>query len=126
MEKKAPKTILVADDDLSISTMLPRMIAHLGYAHIDEIATAANGEDALKIAKKHPTIELLISDTDMPIKDGYAALKEFKALYPYAKTIQMTGGDYNKKSEHADSFMAKPFDLDTIDKVVGKYLTKNK
>jgi len=120
------KRVIIADDDISISTMFPRMIAILGYATLDEVAIAANGEDALRVAKEHPTIELLISDTDMPIKNGYELLKEFKELYPNAKTIQMTGGGYNKQSEHADSFMEKPFDLDTIDKVIGQYLTKNK
>jgi DNA-binding NtrC family response regulator len=60
----------------------------------------------------------------MPIKSGYAALKEFKELYPHAKAIQMTGDIGNKISEHADSHMYKPFDLDTIEKVVGQYLAK--
>ena len=118
------KKIIIAEDEKLIRDLVSRIISKYGYASPIEIASAENGEDALKICKENNGIELLISDTDMPVMDGYELMKQLKSLYPDAKIIQMTGGA-NKKSEYADSFIGKPFASDELASEVGKYLKKN-
>jgi len=69
---RAPRRILVADDESLIRLDLREMLGHLGY---DVIAEAGDGRTALDLAKKLQP-DLVIMDIKMPEVDGIMAAEE--------------------------------------------------
>lgn len=65
--------VLVVEDDKFLSNIHKTKLAKEGF----EVEHAANGEEALKIARKRKP-KLVLLDLIMPIKDGFETLKEFK------------------------------------------------
>jgi DNA-binding response OmpR family regulator len=73
MENKKP-IVLVAEDDEFMLKVHKKKMDMEGF----EVLLARNGQEALDMARaKKPDIILL--DIIMPVKDGFEALKEFKA-----------------------------------------------
>ena len=69
-----PIRVLIAEDDENFSVWLSSIARRLGLS----VATAANGVEALKkLAASH--FDLLISDFEMPRKDGLALIAEVRA-----------------------------------------------
>src|SRR5262245_53690664 len=58
--------VLVVDDEPSIRSLLRTVLAGSGYS----VLTAAGGIEALDLLRRNHTIDLLISDFQMPGMDG--------------------------------------------------------
>lgn len=70
------KTLLIVDDEACITFMLASRFRELGY----EVATAGNGEEALAIIRAMPVPPTaVISDFQMPLKDGLQLARELRA-----------------------------------------------
>ncbi len=61
-----PKTILVVDDDLDLLELLRHAVTAAGFG----ILTAANGVDALKLARSRSP-DLIVMDVLLPDHDGF-------------------------------------------------------
>jgi len=73
-ETPIKKSILVAEDDPFYANIYRVKLAKEGF----DVEIAGNGEKALEaIRRKKP--DLLILDLIMPVKDGFAVLKELNA-----------------------------------------------
>jgi len=115
------KKVLIVDDDEAILEAIQIAIEGEGYS----VETLTDGEEALDKAKKYkPNVILL--DLLLSGRDGSEIVKEFKtnngvkdipivmiSAHPSAKKSALDSG--------ADHFLAKPFDLDELFKVLGKY-----
>ena len=67
-EAPSPTTVLVIDDQRFQRSVLARMLKSLGVDHVLE---AADGGSALKLVREHAeSLNLIISDVDMPEMDG--------------------------------------------------------
>ncbi len=79
------KKILTVDDSATARFQVVSTLSDAGYVVIE----AENGDDALKKLEAHPDIVLVISDINMPWKDGIELLEEIrgnektKALKPF-------------------------------------------
>ena len=81
-------TILVVDDDASITKLATVILEPLGY----KIFIATNGEEALEISRKHEEkIDLLLTDVVMPIINGRELAKILLQERPNMQTILMSG-----------------------------------
>lgn len=69
--------VLVVDD----SSFFRKSFSILLKIHQFQVFTAVNGEDALKVLKKHPDIKLILVDYNMPIMDGFALCKKVREQY---------------------------------------------
>ena len=65
--------ILVADDNLDSRTIIGLMLEHRGY----EVATAADGEEAVLQAREHRP-DLILMDLQMPRLSGFDAARMLK------------------------------------------------
>jgi len=65
--------ILVADDDIYNRRLLETVLREYGF----EVEAAADGLEALKLARKNPP-DLFVSDILMPVMDGFALCKHCK------------------------------------------------
>jgi len=112
-------TLLIVDDGQDIRDNL------MEYFDLEHFATfsAANGFDALKIIKQH-SIDLVIIDLFMPVKDGLETIGELRKCWPGVKIVAMSGGParfthnnlgddllYAAKEIGADASLQKPFSL---------------
>ncbi|MGH2371391.1 MAG: diguanylate cyclase, partial [Chloroflexota bacterium] len=68
-----PYRILVADDDPDIRRLVARMLRVAGYA----VSTAADGEDALRLARLDPP-DLVMLDVSMPGYDGFSVCRSLQ------------------------------------------------
>ena len=93
-----------------------------------------NGKEALQALKKHPEIDLVLSDINMPIMDGLTFLEEIKKNNISAQTVIISAyGDMKNirtaMNRGAFDFITKPMNFDdvlnTIQKTI-QYVNKQK
>ena len=83
------KHILLVDDK---EYLLQSMAEGLEAVDGDfEIHTAGNGRKALEILKAGHKIDLLVTDLEMPVMDGFELLAHIKKNYPGIPAIVLTG-----------------------------------
>jgi CheY-like chemotaxis protein len=105
------KRILVVDDEPHLIRSLSFILSKAGY----EIATAANGEEALlKLVEFKP--EMIFLDIMMPKKNGYEVCEAIRKTPEYNDiyiiVLSAKGGDIDKEralTVGANEFMSKPF-----------------
>jgi FixJ family two-component response regulator/F0F1-type ATP synthase delta subunit len=103
------RTILIADDEESICTLLEAMLKEEGY----QTACAGSGREALLALDDRPT-DLLIADIKLPDMDGVTLMKRAFERHPQLAAITMTGyGTIDVAVEAmkagAADFLVKPF-----------------
>jgi len=82
------ETILVAEDDPAVRALAGDMLRAHGYT----VLTAADGEEALRVAEHHPApIHLLLTDVMMPRLNGLELARAFVDVRPRARVLYMTG-----------------------------------
>jgi len=92
-----------------------------------QILWALNGQEAVEICKSGIKIDLIITDIQMPVKDGYAATSEIHALNPGIPIIAYTAYCYEGLKEKvllagARECLIKPFDARQLLITIRKYL----
>ena len=100
--------LLLVDDEEGIRTFLGLSLADLGY----DVATAENGEEALKVFAEHQPA-IVLTDIKMPVMDGIELLKRIKKVSPDTEVVMISGhGDMDLAIEslkfEAADFVTKP------------------
>jgi CheY-like chemotaxis protein len=103
-----PKTVLVADDSLVARRRLCQLFE--AEAEYDLCAQAANGREAIELAKAHMP-DLIIMDFAMPVMNGLEAARELKRIMPEIPIILFT--------LHADELMRTSAKL-TVEMILSK------
>lgn len=117
--------ILLVEDEAFNLIVLEEMIK-IFYPDI-EITTANDGQEAYEILKK-TSFNLILSDINMPVMDGYGLIKKIKEeLKLSAPTVAVTAfaiqGDKEKLLLNGfDDYVSKPIDMSELEKVLNKYL----
>ena len=75
------KTVLAVDDSASIRQMVSFTLKSAGY----EVIEAVDGQDGLDKAKAK-SVNLILSDQNMPRMDGLTLIKNLRGLPQYAST----------------------------------------
>src|SRR6266508_4429057 len=108
------RTILVADDDASIRSLLQQLLADEGYAVLE----AATGTEVVEqVSQANP--DLVIMDVRMPELDGIEALQKVKGTAPKTSVLIMTAfGTSNAAIKAMElgafDYVTKPFELEKI------------
>ena len=114
--------ILVVDDDREMRRVLSYILKKEGHI----VASAANGEEAIKLYRKEPS-DLIVMDIIMPVKDGIDTIVELRKEYPDVKILAISGGGtrlevgQNLKAARqigAEYTLAKPFTRQELFEVV--------
>src|ERR1041385_4350217 len=80
--------ILVVDDEVMVRNVARIILEKQGYF----ILAAADGEEALQIARKFPgAIDLVLSDINMPRIDGLQLMNKLLGERPGVKILLMSG-----------------------------------
>jgi CheY-like chemotaxis protein len=105
--------ILVVDDDALMRGLLAEWLSEAGY----RVHQAETGTTALQMLRKRPA-RLLITDIDMPGRDGAQTLGEARRMLPGLAVIAISGGARDGKQNWASTAreqgaaktLAKPFE----------------
>ena len=124
IDSEAKYTLLVVDDNQELADFLSEIFAAKHY----RVLTAANGEEALRIAAKSNP-DIVISDIMMPVMDGITLCGKLKndLLTSHIPVILLTAkqGHQNIISGYesgADMYIEKPFNTQALELMVQNML----
>jgi CheY-like chemotaxis protein len=122
---KGQETILVVDDDDSVRQMTKMVLQSLGYT----ILEAANGFDALEVARAHTgAIHLAITDLMMPKLSGPEMAARLSTVRPTLRVLFMSGYTEDTIAQYgvgqAADFIHKPFNLVALTQKVREMLDR--
>lgn len=112
--------ILLADDDATVRDMVKRALTGAGH----KVHVTGDGLEALEYLNANAaTIEVLLTDVDMPELDGISLAEKALILKPAIAVVLMSG--FSDQLERAARLrakrllqVAKPFSLEQIKQVV--------
>jgi len=119
------KTILAVDDSSSLRQMVAFSLKAAGY----QVVEAVDGQDGLEKAKQQ-TVDLVLTDQNMPRMDGLSLIKLLRGLPAYQKVpilmLTTESSDEMKskgRAAGANGWLVKPFDpqrlIEVVKKVIG-------
>jgi len=116
------KQVLTVDDSASIRQMVSFTLTKAGY----EVTEAVDGKDGLEKAGKR-SVDLIITDLNMPNMDGIQMIAAIRKLPGYAFTpiLMLTTESQAEKKDAgrkagATGWIVKPFNADQLTAVVQK------
>jgi CheY-like chemotaxis protein len=105
--------LLVVDDFESMRKLVIKNLNQMGYAHIFQ---AANGQEALRVLEANPTIQIVVTDWNMPVMSGLELLRalrahpKFSSLPVLMVTAEIARHQVQEAAEAGVSdFLVKPF-----------------
>jgi len=117
-------TILAVDDSASMRQMVSFTLKGAGY----NVVEAVDGVDALNKAKAQ-AFDCVVTDVNMPNKDGITLIKDLRALpnYKFTPLLMLTteaGMDKKQQGKEAGAtgWIVKPFNPDQLLKTIKKVL----
>jgi two-component system cell cycle response regulator DivK len=116
--------ILIAEDEELNQAVIMAMV-ELIYDGVS-VTVVGDGAQALEELKRE-TYDLVLTDIDMPLLDGYKLLEEIRGLNLTVPLICVTAyavsGDREKLLLHGfDDYISKPIDMYEMKKVLDRYI----
>ncbi|MCM1981937.1 response regulator [Lyngbya confervoides] len=106
--------VLVVEDEEIVRMMLQSFLESHHYRTL----LAQDGVEALEQYQQHRSeIQLVLSDLMMPNMDGFTLIRRLKAMDPAVYIVALSGVPTHEATAlaaGASSFLAKPFDLETL------------
>ena len=121
-----PVKILSVDDEMDLELLLTQYFRRKIRKGEYEFVFAHNGLEALTMMVKHPDIEIILSDINMPEMDGLTLLAKVNEMRnPALKVIMVSAyGDMGNirqaMNNGAFDFATKPIDLDDLSVTIEK------
>lgn len=120
-----PKILIVEDYEQNMILMRD-VLKYQGYA----VITAHNGEEGIRQAREQRP-DLVFMDVQMPVLDGYAAIKivrgdpELREMKVVACTSYSMSGDKESLLQAGfDDYLAKPVDIQQLPGMISRHLGK--
>jgi len=116
--------LLIVDDERVALRNLEHVMKKEGY----EVVGTQSGPNALKVLEEQP-FDVVLTDLRMEKVDGMEILKRCRELYPITEVIMITGfatleSGVEAMKQGAFYYIAKPFKLDEVRKVVKEAVEK--
>ena len=116
--------IIVVEDDAGIRKL---MTTALSYCVNREVRAFENGEAAWTFLQRGGLADLVVSDVDMPVMNGFELMARVKEKLPATVVILMSGIEAHESAAQvngADGFLAKPFDINLLFEIVQRYVVE--
>lgn len=119
--------ILIAEDDSGVRMAIHGYLETFGYS----VIMASDGEQALSMIQEyHP--HLLISDINMPKKNGYELVKEIRKFPAFRLLPVIFLTEYDEVADRVkgyqvgcDVYLAKPFEVEELAAIVRNLLERS-
>jgi DNA-binding response OmpR family regulator len=114
-ETRHSMSILVIDDDDRVRTLLRDILQFAGHRVIE----ASDGESGIRYFEEGESVDMVLTDLGMPLKNGWEVAKWIKTRIPQLPVILITGWgtdlDEEKiKDSGVDLIIGKPFEVNEI------------
>ena len=105
-----PVTILIVEDDSSVRELAVIILRNCGY----QVQESSNAFEALRLIKRNPKYDLVVTDVIMPQMSGKELYDQIKSQLPQTKVLLMSGYTDDALAHHGVldeglSFLEKPF-----------------
>ena len=114
------KRALVVDDSLTIRIYHSSLLRNFGY----EVDMAENGLEALEMAMKRK-YDLILSDINMPVMDGFEFVRRLRKLEEYRYTPVVFITTLNSEEDRRKALMSggtlyivKPINLKVLERIL--------
>ncbi len=110
--------ILITDDEKDVRDVMSKMLGQMKYKTV----TAGTGFEALRLFDE-THFDLVITDLDMPVMDGWILAGRIKQKSPNMPILMVTGDRSTVKTiaakhAHVDSIIYKPFKMEFLKQAV--------
>ncbi|MGV3609148.1 MAG: response regulator [Planctomycetaceae bacterium] len=114
--------VLVADDSGVMRKIITRSLNALG---VSDVVEAADGEEAI-VQFKANTFNMVLTDWNMPGKNGLDVAREIRALGSAVPIMMITTESEKSRVMEAiqagvNDYLAKPFEAETLREKLVKY-----
>ncbi len=120
MSGENSKRALVVDDSLTVRIYHSSLLRNFGY----EVDTAENGLEALEMAMKK-RYDLILSDINMPVMDGFEFVRKLRKLEDYRYTPVVFITTLNSEEDRRRAilsggtlYIVKPINLQVLEKIL--------
>ena len=122
--------VMVVDDEPMAASLIVNIIKRK-YSDFEIMGTAYDGEEALELMEEKGEPDVLITDIQMPVMDGYDATARIRRMKDEEKAsipiIAMTANAFAEDRQKAIStgmndHVAKPIDMKVLLPVMAKYI----
>lgn len=122
-----PYRILVVDDEVDVEPLVLQRMRREIRKKVYEFRFAHNGVEALEMLNQDDSIDMVLSDINMPEMDGLTLLEQIPSVNPNIRSVIVSAyGDMKNirtaMNRGAFDFVTKPIDFDdlriTIDRTV--------
>jgi signal transduction histidine kinase/ActR/RegA family two-component response regulator len=116
--------VLVTEDDRSNMLLITTILRKTGVPY----KTASDGAEALEVFTQNQDIELVLMDINLPLMNGYEALKELKLIKPALPVVALSAHAMQVDMENAlakgfDGYITKPIDQALLLDCLKKHLS---
>ena len=113
-----PETILVAEDEPAVRSLIEKILSRLGYA----VLLAEDAAAALQLAGTRP-VDLLVADVIMPGRSGLELATDIRSLAPDVRVLFISGYTMGAVKQHGllgpdDPMLEKPFTPERLARAV--------
>ncbi|WP_441292227.1 protein kinase domain-containing protein [Sorangium sp. KYC3313] len=122
-----PAKILIVDDEPDMHLLLKMHFRQNKKSSAYELIFADNGQHALEELRRHPDIDVVVADINMPVMDGITLLEHIPEVNPLARTVIVSAyGDMTNirraMNRGAFDFLFKPLDFVDLETTLEKSL----
>ncbi|HLK65282.1 MAG TPA: SpoIIE family protein phosphatase [Bryobacteraceae bacterium] len=124
---RVPHQILVVDDEPDLELLVRQRFRRQIRDKEFEFLFSHNGEEALQTLAVHPTVELVLSDINMPVMDGLTLLGKLSEASKTLRAVVVSAyGDMSNirtaMNRGAIDFLIKPIDFEDLEITIRKTL----
>jgi len=125
--KERPIRILIVDDEPDILPLMTQRLRGLVKEGICDLEFASNGAEALEKIKNDRTIDLVLTDINMPEMDGLTLLSRINEMNSVIKSVVISAyGDMSRirtaMNNGAFDFLTKPLEINDFKATIDKSL----
>jgi adenylate cyclase len=117
--------LLVADDESDLEILIRQKFRQKIRDNQYDFVFAANGREALEKISQDSTIDIILSDINMPEMDGLTLLAKLNEKFPLTKTVMVSAyGDMDNirvaMNRGAFDFVTKPVNFEDLELTIEK------
>jgi CheY-like chemotaxis protein len=121
------EVILLVEDEEAVRSLARHVLQSCGYAVLE----ARDGREAIQIAEKQESIDILVSDVVMPHLGGRQLAEKIAAVRPDCKVLVLSGYTNDAVVRHGGleaefAFLQKPFTPSALARKVRSVLDEKK
>lgn len=116
-------TVLVVDDEPGVRNLARRILEDVGF----DVLVAADGEEALRMARERADVRLVLLDMTMPRMSGEETWRRLREIRPDLRVVLSSGYDEQDAAgrfvgEGVTGFLPKPYSPDEFIQTVRRAL----